>query len=88
MKQELSDAFLNQPQAQPLTLGQRAVMLVIVLCCSLLFGWMILTMIGGKHYILLGVAALPLFLLFSACGRLLKRPYWEFLPPNNPAHSR
>jgi hypothetical protein len=73
MNRDLVNAFLNKPEPQPLKHHRPAVVLVIVLCCSLLLGWLIETTIRGRHYIVMAVAGVPVFILLSAWGRFRQR---------------
>jgi hypothetical protein len=73
MKHELTNAFLNRSESKSLKFHHRAVMLALAFCCSFFVAWFIFTGLRGKHYILLAVSAIPLFLFSSGGGRFLKR---------------
>ena len=70
MKREIAKAMLKRPQE--LRLHQKAVFVFIAFVGAYFIGWLIVWMLSGRQYLLLAAAALPLLVVSSVVGKLLR----------------
>src|ERR1700730_12667018 len=73
MLAELLNALRTPPQPQPLKVHHRTAMILIGFCASSLSAVILIAILREKHYLLLVATIFPLFVIWSASGRLLKR---------------
>ena len=72
MIKEIFTAIRKTPQPRPLRMHQRAVMLILGLCISLLSGWLVLGLIRGRHYVIFLLLLFPVFVALKVGGLLLR----------------
>jgi hypothetical protein len=73
MIHELLNALRRLPQPQLLRFHHRAAMIFLGLSLSLFIAWSIRILVSDRHYILLVIFVIPLAILATASGRVVKR---------------
>jgi hypothetical protein len=72
MVRELFNALKMFPQPRPLKVHVRAVMLLLGFCTSLLLGWSVLFLLGGKRYAIFILGIFPMWQAAKISGLLLR----------------
>jgi hypothetical protein len=70
--QEIAITLRKAPQPRPLRTHERAVMLLVAFCISLLLGSVVLCLLQGKHYVVFFILILPLLVGLRISGLLLR----------------